>query len=134
MRYGQERLVATPDSRSPFVCISIDFVDGYWLKIANNIDLIEWIISLIGRVRPGAPICGERDDRTTSICPAWPCAARLAERAPPLFLCWLSRRRAHALGPPARLERRQHRAELGVRTDPAPGTGKIGSESRREKV
>jgi len=64
-----KRLVATPDCRSQFVCIRIDLIDAYWLKIANNIDLIEWIISLIGRVRPGAPICGERDDRTTSICP-----------------------------------------------------------------
>ncbi|WAE60592.1 hypothetical protein OUY36_14570 [Stutzerimonas sp. R40042] len=57
-----KRLVATPDCRSQFVCIRIDLIDAYWLKIANNIDLIEWIISLIGRVRPGAPICGERDD------------------------------------------------------------------------
>src|SRR3546814_8342919 len=123
MRYGQERLVATPDSRSPFVCISIDFVDGYWLKIANNIDLIEWIISLIGRVRPGAPICGERDDRTTSLCPACLCAARLDDRSPALFLSWLSRPRPHALGLPARMDGRPNRAAIGFRTALAPGHG-----------
>jgi len=47
-----KRLVATPDCRSQFVCIRIDLIDVYWLKIANNIDLIEWIISLMAGFVP----------------------------------------------------------------------------------
>ncbi len=41
-----------PVYRCQWPGLPIGRIDSYWLKIANIINLIEWIISVIGRAVP----------------------------------------------------------------------------------